>query len=86
MLNCSCTASDTEIDKVVGQNDGSKALYKSFIDTLKYSNYKVLFCYKLAFNTNIFSYNIGTYVTFAYFYLFLISLIIHQIKGTEQLK
>ena len=86
MLNCSCTASDTEIDKVVGQNDGAKSLYKSFYDTLKYSNYKVLFCYKLAFNVEIFKYNLGTYLTFGYFFFYLVSLIIYRVKGTKKLK
>ena len=48
VLNCTCTASESEIkyEDLVIEKKGVKTLYESFVDTLKYSNYKVLYCYK----------------------------------------
>ena len=84
-LNCECSVVESDVDLVKHKNIGVKTLYKSFEDTLKYSNYKVLFCYKLAFNVEIFSYNIGTYFAFGYFLLFFISFIIQKKKGFDEL-
>jgi len=88
VLNCTCTASESEIkyEDLVIEKKGVKTLYESFVDTLKYSNYKVLYCYKLAFNVEIFKYNIGTYFTFGYFFFYFISVLFYAKKGIEDFK
>ena len=83
-LNCKCNVinSDIDLSKLKkGQNEGKEALYKSFFEVLKYSNYKVLLCYKLAFNANIFSYNLGNYMAFVFFTLYFIPFCVFIKKG-----
>ena len=45
----------------------------SFVDILKYSNYKVLWCYKLVFRGVTFTKNLGSILTMIYFIGYLIS-------------
>ena len=83
-LNCKCNVitSDIDLSKLkVDKGEDKDVLYKSFVDVLKFSNYKVLRCFNLAFNSNIFSYNYGTYMSFGYFLLYFVSLCISIKKG-----
>jgi hypothetical protein len=63
-----------------------KSLYKSFYDVLKYSNYKVLKCYKLAFSWNNFYKNIGTILVSVYFVIYLTFLLIYVLKEKDELR
>ena len=80
-LKCQC---DIKSDEINFENIkfSSKSVYKSFYDVLKYSNYKVLKCYKLAFSLKIFKNNKGNILIMAFIVIFLISLFIYFIKGT----
>ena len=80
-LKCQC---DIKSDEINFENIkfSSKSAYKSFYDVLKYSNYKVLKCYKLAFSLKIFKNNKGNILIMAFIVIFLISLFIYFIKGT----
>ena len=85
-LNCKCNVLNSNIDLSKlkkGQDEGKDSLYKSFFEVLKYSNYKVLTCFKLAFNSNIFSYNYGHYIVLGYFFFYFISFCGFIIKGLE---
>ena len=52
-LKCECNVENEEIEtKEVDNKFNGKIIYRSFYEILKYSNYKVLKCYKLIFNIN----------------------------------
>ena len=83
-IKCECNIEKSEIK--IGQNEGSKSIYKSFYEILKYSNYKVLKCYKLALRLINFKSNLGCIIIFVLFLLSLIFLIIYIFKGIDDLK
>ena len=85
-LKCECDISNSEIDIEDIDKFKPKILYQSFYDTLKFSNYKVLKCYKLAFSTKCFSKNKGSIITIVFFVLYLALLIIHIVDGMNQFK
>ena len=85
-LKCECDIISSEINVEKKQEIGSKSIYKSFYDVLKFSNYKVLKCYKLAFSLNIFPNNKGNILVIIFFGIYLIFLTLYLIKGTEELK
>ena len=84
-LKCKC---DIESSEINFDNNiiSSKSIYTSFYDTLKYSNYKVLKCYKLAFSLKIFKKNLGNIIVLVYFVIFFIVIIIYCIKGINEFK
>ena len=83
-IKCECNIEKSEIK--IGQDEGSKSIYKSFYEILKYSNYKVLKCYKLALRLINFKSNLGCIIIFVLFLLSLIFLIIYIFKGIDDLK
>ena len=85
-LKCYCNVESSEINLRKVYDGGSRSLYKSFYDVLKYSNYKVLKCYKLAFRLINFTINYGCILSVIYFVIYLIFSIVYFIKGTEGLK
>ena len=52
-LKCSCDVSNSEIHTEDSQKFNPKIIYKSFYEVLKFSNYKVLKCYKLVFELKL---------------------------------
>ena len=84
-LKCDCDIMNTEINIQEITKLNSKAIYKSFYNVLKYSNYKVLNCYKLAFSINSFTINIGSIISIFFFFIFFICFIIYIFKGKHQL-
>ena len=86
LLKCKCNIINEKIDiKNPNKFDGLIIL-KSFYEILKYSNYKVLKCYKLVFTRNIFRKNKGCILVIVYFLLYLVFLLIYSIKGLEPIK
>ena len=84
-LNCTCSATENKEEDNKKKFSGKK-LYESFYDILKYSNFEIMKCYKLTFNSNIFfQKNIGNAIILSIFSAFLICLIIFIIKGTDPL-
>ena len=85
-INCSCDF-DTSKDLNSEQKDkfSTKIIYESFIDVLKYSNYKTLKCYKLAFSINIFKNNKGNIIIISLFLIYLVGVIMYIIKGIKPL-
>ena len=63
-----------------------KKAYDTFYDVLKYPNYKVMMCYKLVFNSDIFSYNKGFWIIFILFLLYLSQFGIYNFKKISPLK
>ena len=85
-LKCSCDIESNEINFDNDNKISSKALYASFYDVLKYSNYKVLKCYRLVLSVTIFKNNKGNIIVLVYFAIFLILLLIYCIKGVNELE
>ena len=85
-LKCECDVSNSKIDTEDVKKFTPKTLYESFYDILKFSNYKVLKCYKLAFSMNSLKINKGSIITIVYFTIYLVFLIIYCIKGINRLK
>ena len=85
-LKCECNIVSSEINVEKKQEIGSKSIYKSFYDVLKFSNYKVLKCYKLAFCKDIFINNKGNIMVIIFFGIYFITLLLYIIKGKAELK
>ena len=85
-LKCECDISNSEINTNEIKKFKPNTLYQSFYDILKFSNYKVLKCYKLAFSINSVTINKGSIIAIILFSLYLLFLIIYSVKGIEKLK
>ena len=82
-LKCEC---DVELDNIkITKKESAKTLYTSFYDVLKY-NYKVLFCYKLAFRLINFKINKGCIIICIFFIIYLVFVVISITKGIKELK
>ena len=84
-LECSCKV-ENDIDTVDYKKFSLKKMYETFYDVLKYSNYKVIFCYKLVFTLDNFSYNKGCWIIFILFILYLTQLAIYLNKKISPFK
>ena len=70
LLKCKCNVNIEPIDYKNQQNFSAKKIYESFYDVLKYSNYKMLKCYKLILNNKTIFSNIGSIVVFSFFAIY----------------
>ena len=87
LLKCKCDITNSDIETTIIKKKLTKeTAYESFYDTLKFSNYKVLWCYKLAFHINSVTINKGSIIAIIYFSFYLIFLILYCIQGIKQLK
>ena len=86
LLKCKCDVSNTKIDTKEIKKFSPKIIYQSFYETLKFSNYKILKCFNIAFSMKSLKSNIGGIISMVYFALYLTSLIIFYIKGITQLQ
>ena len=88
-INCTChySTEEEEIleDKVIDKYD-AKTFMQSFYYVLKYSNYKILKCYKLVFVKTVFTKNKGAIIIFILFILYLMCLIWYMIQGIKPLR
>ena len=82
-MKCNCDISNSEIDTKKIMKFKAKTIYQTFYSALKYSNYKVLNCYKLILTFNIFTKNIGSILSIIYFLIFIIFFIIYISKGIK---
>ena len=60
-------------------------MYKSFYEVLKFSNYKVLKCYKLIFKSDSITKNIGRIIVIIFACIYLIFIILYFIKGNYEI-
>ena len=70
-----------EPEKITG-----KSIAKSFYNILKYSNYKVLKCYKLVFRAVTFTKNAGSILTYLYFIGYIAAFVIFSYRKFIYLK
>ena len=82
---CNCDIMNSNIDLQEKEKFNPKLIYQSFYSVLQYSNYKVLFCYKLAFCINSLTKNLGSIISIILFLFFVLFLIIYIICGKNQL-
>ena len=87
-INCSCSTQREEEDIQIKKFDelDAKTVYQSFYYVLKYSNYKIVQCYKLVFAKSVLSKNIGSILILILVLLYLICLILYIIKGMNPIK
>ena len=85
-LKCDCDTSNSKIDTKETTKFKPKILYESFYDILKYSNYKVLYCYKLAFHINSVTINKGSIIAIIYFCVYLVFFGIYCYEGIKRFK
>ena len=89
-LKCECNV-DTD-NNIETQNEDkidkfhNSMIYESFYDILKNSNYKVVKCYNLIFNKNIFIKNYGSILTLVYLLGFSVFFVIFLVQGINRLK
>ena len=86
LLKCTCDLTNSEIDTRVIKKFSKKTAYESFYDTLKFSNYKVLYCYKLAFHINSITVNKGSIIAIILFCFYFIFFLIYCIEGIRRFK
>ena len=86
-VKCKCNAVNNErIEAEEPRRVTWKNNLDSFVDILKYSNYRVLYCYKLVFRAVTFYKNLGSIFTMIYFIGYLISFGFFCYYGLTQLK
>ena len=69
-LECSCKVINEDIDIENKEKFNPKKLYQSFYDVLKYSNYKVLKCFKLIFISDNIKSNKGSICVLVFFCIY----------------
>ena len=84
-LKCKCNIMTSDINTEKIQEFNSKLISQSFYDVLKFSNYKILKCYKFAFSVNIFKKNMGNIITLIFVCIYLILLLVYFIYGKKGL-
>ena len=84
-LKCKCDDSNSEINTKDSQKFNPEIIYKSFYDVLKFSNYKVLKCYKLVFLIDRITNNAGSIITIVYAVIYTIFIILYLIKGNKEI-
>ena len=83
-LKCDCDIINSDINMKESEKFNPKLIYESFYSVLKYSNYKVLKCYKLALSIKRILKNLGSILLIIYFLFFFIFFIIYIIKQKNQ--
>ena len=84
-LKCQCDNSNSEINTNDITKFEPKIIYKSFYDVLKFSNYKVLKCYKLVFVLDNIRNNMGSLIILIFIFIYLIVFILYLIKGKKEI-
>ena len=84
-LKCECPVNDTDITlnlkHITGENIGN-----SFYSTLKNSNWKVMICYNLVFNWEMFKKNKGSIISLIFFIIYLGFIIYFILRGIQPLQ
>ena len=86
-LNCSCSTNKNSNDANEKKDEfTAKKIYESFYEVLKYSNYNIIKCYKLIWNINVITINIGSIIVIIYFACYLICMLIYIFRGLIPLR
>ena len=85
-LKCKCNVENDNIDTDNIEKFSAKMIYSSFYEVLKYSNFKVVKCYKLVFNINVLTKNYGSLIAIILFAFYLAFFAIYLLKGISPFK
>ena len=85
-LKCESNIDSEDIDTNEPEKFNIDFLMQNFYNVLKYSNFRVLKCYKLVFNLDNLKKNIGSIISMLFFLFFIIFTIIYCFKGFSSLK
>ena len=83
-INCSCSV--VEEEKKEEEEFSGKKIYESFYEVLKYSNLKILKCFKLTLRKKTFQKNLGSIIVLSSFLIYFACLFFFIIKGITPLK
>ena len=84
-LKCECDANYTGITLNLKHITGKNIEY-SFYDMLKNSNWKVMICYNLVFNWEIFQHNSGSIISLIFFMIYIGFIVYYAFRGTEPIQ
>ena len=83
---CDCPIQSNSMDLDLSDIKFDKnKMVDDFYSTLKNSNFRVLKCYKLVYNQNVFIRNLGSIVMTVLFSLFIILMIIYKVKSSKKI-
>jgi hypothetical protein len=85
-LKCECSIISNDIDTEEPEQFTEAKIFESFYEVLKYSNYKVLKCYKLVFNLDILKKNLGSIIIMIAFLVYITCLFVFIFKGISPLR
>ena len=85
-LKCECSINGEDMNMTDYKKFVPKTFYNTFYDILKYSNYKVLWCYNLAFHIDSVTINYGSIIVIILFALYFIPFIFYLKNGIKPLK
>ena len=85
-IKCECGTNNTDIVTLDLDNLNVDNTYKSFLSTMKSTNYKVMICYNLVFNFKIFCHNYGSILTLIIFLAYIGFMIYYFIKDISPVK
>ena len=86
LLKCECNISDSDINNTDYKKFYPKQFYNAFYDILKYSNYKVLRCYNLAFHIDSITINYGSIIVIVLYIFYLVAFFTYVKNGITPLK
>ena len=86
LLKCECEVINEDIDTEEPKKFSGEMVLTSFYDVLKYSNIKVLKCFKLVFDISSIINNYGSLLVIAFFLIYLCFLFVYFFKGINPLK
>ena len=84
-ITCECDTNDGIVALDLN-NINSENVAKSFLSSLKNSNYKVMRCYNLVFNFKIFVHNYGSIITLIFFVIYVLFMIYYCCKDINPIK
>ena len=85
-IKCECGANNSDIVTLDIEHLSGKNAYKSFLSTMKSTNYKVMICYNLVFNFKIFCHNYGSIIILILFGIYLIFIVYYCFKEISPVK
>jgi len=86
LLKCECKVINEDIDTEEPEKFSGDMVLTSFYDVLKYSNIKVLKCFKLVFDISSLTNNYGSIVILAFFLIYLCFSFVYFFKGINPMK
>ena len=85
-IKCECNNNNSDIVKLDLFHFSGKNVYYSFLSTLKSTNYKVMKCFKLAFDFKLLYHNYGGIISLILFVIYIIFMVYSIFKNVTPIK